>query len=253
MTPAFRLTGATVVRGRRTVWSDGNLEVPAGALVGVLGPNGSGKTTLLQVLLGLLPLAAGEVQVLGRRPSRGDRRIGYVPQNYAASIADAVRCVDLVSLGLTGTRYGLRRLDPSQRRRVHTALADVGAHDLAARRMSELSGGQQQRVAVAAALVSDPELLLLDEPLASLDVRNSSEVVALLGRLRREREVTVVVVAHDLNPLLAELTGALYLVDGHPHYGELGAVVDTDLLSHLYGTPIRVVRTAQGDLFTRSG
>lgn len=250
---AIVLRDATVVRGRRKIWSDGTLAVPTGSLVGVIGPNGSGKTTLLQVVLGLLPLAAGSVEVLGGHPSRGDRRIGYVPQNYTAAIGDAVRCVDLVTLGLAGARYGLGRLHAGERDRVAAALADVGATDFAGRRMSELSGGQQQRVAVASALVSDPQLLLLDEPLANLDVRNSAEIVTLLGRLRRDRGVTVVVVAHDLNPLLAELTGALYLLDGHPHYDEIGAVVDTELLSHLYGAPIKVVRTAQGDLFTRSG
>ena len=250
---AVRLSRAAVSRGGRTVWADGSFEVPAGSFVGVIGPNGAGKTTLLQVVLGMLPLSSGTVEVFGRPPSRGDARIGYVPQNYTAAVAEAVRCEDLVGLGVAGRRYGLGRLTPAERDRVRTALEEVGAGDLAHRRMSELSGGQRQRVAIAAALVSEPGLLLLDEPLANLDVRNSSEVVALLGRIRRDRGVTVVVVAHDLNPLLGELTGAVYLLDGHPHYGDVGAVVDTGLLSHLYGTPVKVVRTVQGDLFTRSG
>jgi len=251
--PAVRLRSAAVARGGRTVWSGGDLDVPTGSLAGVIGPNGSGKTTLLHVVLGLIPLAAGTVEVLGARPRRGNPRIGYVPQNYAAATGDTIRCVDLVALGLAGHRYGLGRLSRAERDRVDTALVEVGAGDHADRRLSQLSGGQQQRVAIASALVGEPELLLLDEPLANLDVRNSHEIVELLGGLRRRRGVTVLVVAHDLNPLLAELTGALYLLDGHPHYGEITSVVDTELLSHLYGTPIRVVRTAQGDLFTRSG
>jgi zinc/manganese transport system ATP-binding protein len=119
--------------------------------------------------------------------------------------------------------------------------------------VSRLSGGQQQRVAIAQALVSRPDLLLLDEPLANLDVRNQHDIVELLGEIRTSRDVTILVVAHDLNPLLPVLDGAIYLLDGHPHYDEIGEVVDDELLTHLYGAPVRVVRTAQGDLFTRGG
>jgi zinc/manganese transport system ATP-binding protein len=119
--------------------------------------------------------------------------------------------------------------------------------------MSELSGGQQQRVAIAQALVSDPAVLVLDEPLANLDLRNQREIVALLADLRASRGIGVLVVVHDLNPLLSVLTGAIYLLDGHAHYAGVDDVVSEDLLTHLYGTRVRVVRTAQGDLFTRGG
>ena len=249
---AFSLHRAAVARGGRQIWSHGTMAVPRGAVVIVIGPNGSGKTTLMQVALGLVPLTTGSIEVLGEPPRRGNPRIGYVPQNYTASIGDAVRAWDLVALGLSGTRWGFARLSADERRRVDDAIAAVGAADFARRRMSKLSGGQQQRVAIAQALVADPELLLLDEPLANLDVRNQQEIVELLGRIRAERAVTIMVVAHDLNPLLSVLTGGIYLVDGHPHYAEIGDVVDEDLLTHLYGTRIRVVRTAQG-LFMRSG
>ncbi|MCV2490201.1 ABC transporter ATP-binding protein [Geodermatophilus sp. YIM 151500] len=249
--PALVLDGVAVARAGHTVWSQGDLTVPSGSVVGVIGPNGAGKTTLFQVVLGLLPVAAGRVEVLGAPPRRGDRRIGYVPQNYTAALGDAVRCRDLVGLALTGARFGLRRMTREQHARVDAALRRVGAAELGDRRMSELSGGQQQRVAIAQAIVDDAELLLLDEPLANLDLRNQHEVVALLGELRRERDVTIMVVAHDLNPLLPVLTDALYLLDGHPHHDPIGEVVQEDLLTHLYGTPVRVVRTAQGDLFTR--
>jgi zinc/manganese transport system ATP-binding protein len=249
---AIELTGVRVVRGGRTVWSDGDLTVRAGAVVGVIGPNGAGKTTLFQVLLGLLPIAEGQVQVLGGAPRRGNRRIGYVPQNYTAAIGEAVRARDLVTLGLSGGRFGLRPTSAGERARVDAALERVGAAGYAERRMSELSGGQQQRVAIAQAIVDDAELLLLDEPLANLDLRNQHEIVRLLGDLQRERGVTVLVVAHDLNPLLPVLTDAVYLLDGHPHHASIGDVVQEDLLTHLYGTPVGVVRTPQGDLFTRA-
>ncbi|MFN8039599.1 MAG: ABC transporter ATP-binding protein [Acidimicrobiales bacterium] len=251
--PALELDGASVARGGRVVWADGTLRVPPGSVVAVIGPNGSGKTTLLQVVLGLVPLAGGTVRVLGAEPRRGDRRIGYVPQTYTDTIGDAVRAVDLVALGVSGARWGPRRLSADERRRVDAALDAVGASAFADRRMSLLSGGQQQRVAIAQALVDEPDVLLLDEPLANLDVRNQREIVELLGRIHAERPVTIFVVAHDLNPLLEVLTGGIYLVDGHPHFAEIGEVVDEHLLTHLYGTRIRVVRTAQGDLFMRSG
>jgi zinc/manganese transport system ATP-binding protein len=250
--PAVRLRDVSIVRGGRTIWSHGTFDVPAGSVTAIIGPNGSGKTTLLEVLLGLLPVASGEVEVLDGHPRRGDRRIGYVPQGYGAALGDAVSCRDLVALGVTGTRWGLGRRSPDENARIDGALQAVGATGYARRRMSQLSGGQQQRVAIAQALVDEPDLLLLDEPLANLDIRNQHEIVALLGRLRDDRQVTILLVAHDLNPLLPILDGAVYLLDGHPHFGAIGEVVDGDLLTHLYGTPIRVVRTAQGDLFTRS-
>jgi len=251
--PVVVLRSAAVVRGGQTIWENGQLEIPRGSLVVVIGPNGSGKTTLLQVVLGLLPLARGTVEVLGAPPRRGDARIGYVPQNYTATIGDAVRARDLVALGLAGRRWGLGRLRAEERELIEATLDSVGAAEFADRRMSSLSGGQQQRVAIAQALVSRPELLLLDEPLANLDVRNQQEVVDLLARVHETLDTTVLLVAHDLNPLLSVLTGAVYLLDGHPHYAAIGDVVDEGLLTHLYGTRIRVVRTPQGDMFTRSG
>jgi zinc/manganese transport system ATP-binding protein len=248
---ALVLDGVRAVRGGRTIWSDGNFRVPTGAVVGVIGPNGAGKTTLFQLALGLLPAAEGRLEVLGGPPRRGDRRIGYVPQNYRSAVSDAVRARDLVTLGLAGTRFGFRRISAADRARVDEALARVGATGYAHERMSRLSGGQQQRVAIAQAIVDDAELLLLDEPLANLDLRHQHEVVELLGALREARPVTIMVVAHDLNPLLPVLTDAIYLLDGHPHHDRIDEVVQEDLLTHLYGTPIRVVRTPQGDLFTR--
>jgi zinc/manganese transport system ATP-binding protein len=259
--PVVSLHDVEVRRGDRTIWSKGTFDIPAGAVVGVIGPNGSGKSTLLQLLLGVLTPAAGRVEVLGGPARRGDRRIGYVPQDDGSQAAEAVRCRDLVALGLSGDRlgpgwFGARRRERDAR--VREALRAVGAEAYAHRRMSQVSGGQRQRVALARALVDRPELLLLDEPLANLDVRHQHDAVQLIERVTSCRAgegkpLTTLVVTHDINPLLPVLTGAVYLLDGHPHYADIGDVVDEELLSHLYGTSIRVVRTAQGDLFTRSG
>ncbi len=250
--PVIVLDDVAAVRGGSTVWSEGTFAIPAGGVIGVIGPNGSGKTTLLEMILGLEPTASGRLSVFGRPPRRGDRRIGYVPQTYIASIGDAIRGQDLVALGLAGARWGLGRLAADERASVGSALDAVGADTWAGRRMSELSGGQQQRIAIAQALVAGPQLLLLDEPLANLDLRSQHEIVALLAELRATERVTILVVTHDLNPLLSILSGAVYLLDGHAHYGAIGDVVDGVLLSHLYGTDIKVVRTPQGELFTRS-
>jgi zinc/manganese transport system ATP-binding protein len=252
MSTALDLADAAVSRGDRIVWSNGSFRVDRGSVVVIIGPNGSGKTTLLEVILGLVPLDEGRIEVLGEPPRRGSERIGYVPQNYVAGVPDAVRAWDLVALGVNGSRFGPRPMSPPEHSRVEAALAGVDAADLAGRRLSRLSGGQQQRIAIAQAIVDCPDLLLLDEPLANLDVRNQNELVRLLGSLHEERGMTIFVVAHDLNPLLPILTGAIYLLDGHAHYDQIGDVVDEELLSHLYGTQMRVVRTAQGDLFTRT-
>jgi zinc/manganese transport system ATP-binding protein len=250
--PLLELEDVSVVRGGRLLWSDSSLAVPRGSTVAIIGPNGAGKTTMLQLVLGLVAPNAGRVAVFGAPPRRGNHRIGYVPQNYSATVGNAVRCRDLVALGISGTRWGVRRLSASESQQVERALSEVGAASYATRRMSELSGGQQQRVAIARALVGDPELLLLDEPLANLDLRNQYDIVALLGRLQQDRGITILVVTHDLNPLLSIVNSAVYLLDEHAHFAAIGDVVDSDLLTHLYGTPIKVVKTAQGDLFTRS-
>ena len=250
--PALIFSDVSVVRGGRLIWSEGNFEVPAGGITAVIGSNGSGKTTLLQVVLGLIRVASGEVKVLGRPPGEATDQIGYVPQNYAAAAGNAVRSCDAVLLGLTGNRWGFARASAEERQRVAEILEAVGATSFAHRRLSQLSGGQRQRVAIAEALVGRPQLLILDEPLTALDLRNQREIVTLLARIRSDFGVTILVVAHDLNPLLGVLDSAVYLLDGHAHFDTMDDVVDETLLSHLYGTSIQVVHTPQGDLYMRS-
>lgn len=249
--PALTFRNVSVARGRRTVWSQADFDVPAGGVVAVIGPNGAGKTTLLQLVLGLLDPASGHVAVFGQRPGTLNDQIGYVPQSYGSQLGEAIRARDAVVLGLTGHRWGLATVSRSERERVDEVLAAVDATELADKRLSQLSGGQRQRVALAEALVSRPRMLILDEPLASLDLRNQREMVRLMQRINTELGVTILVVAHDLNPLLPILTGAIYLLDGHPHFDTLDGVVDEGLLSHLYGTPVEVVHTPQGDLYVR--
>ncbi|ADU01256.1 MULTISPECIES: metal ABC transporter ATP-binding protein [Mycolicibacterium] len=250
---ALSFTDVSAERGGRIIWSESTFDVEAGRFVAVIGPNGSGKTTLLQVILGLLGPASGSVRVFGRAPGTQNDEIGYVPQNYDANANEAIRARDAVLLGLTGRRWGFGRTSAADRARVEEALGWVDAVGIADRRLSDLSGGQRQRIALAGALVAQPKMLILDEPLASLDVRNQHEIVAVLGRLKRELGVTVLVVAHDLNPLLGVLDSAIYLLDGHAHHAALDKVVDSALLTHMYGTRIQVAHTLQGELYMRSG
>jgi zinc/manganese transport system ATP-binding protein len=250
--PALAFTDVSAVRGGRLIWSHATFSVPAGGIVAVIGANGSGKTTLLHMVLGLIPAASGQLQVFGHRAGRANEGIGYVPQHYADSAGEAIRAFDAVLLGLTGCRWAFGPSTAAQRRQVSQALAAVEATEFADRRLSMLSGGQRQRIAIAAALVAHPQLLILDEPLASLDLRSQRDIVALLARLHTELAVTILVVAHDLNPMLPILDSAIYLLDGHPHYAPIDDVVDDALLTHLYGTPIQVAHTPQGELYMRS-
>ena len=249
---ALSFDDVSVVRDGRLIWSEGTFDVPSGGIVAVIGSSGSGKTTLLHAVLGTIPIASGVIKVLGKPPGVATGLIGYVPQNYAAAAGNAIRACDAVLLGLTGNRWGFGRATAEQRHQVEEILKAVDGTEFAQRRLSQLSGGQRQRIAIAEALVAKPQLLILDEPLTALDIRNQRDIVQLLARISDDLGVTIMVVAHDLNPLLSVLDGAIYLLDGHAHFDTMDEVVDESLLSHLYGTSIQVVHTPQGELYMRS-
>ena len=209
--------------------------------------NGSGKTTMMKAELGLIPTAHGSIRVLGQPAGSANRRIGYVPQSYASDIESNITAEQSVLLGLTGTKFGIHPVTIALRDKARKAMDFVGLQDKANYRLSELSGGLRQRVAIAQALVDDPKLLMLDEPLANLDLASQRATVHVLAKLNRELGMTIQVVAHDLNMLLPILT--VYLLDGHPHYAGMNEVLDSHLLTHLYGTTVQVVTTPQGDMF----
>lgn len=249
---ALAFDDVSVVRGGRLLWSEATFGVPPGGVTAVIGANGAGKSTLLQLILGLLPPDAGEVRVFGARPGEDNHSIGYLPQNYALRSDHAIRAADAVMLGLTGYRWAFGRSTAGQRRQVDEALHSMHAGAFADRRLSQLSGGQRQRVAIAEALVARPRLLMLDEPLASLDLRSQREIVELLRGLHHERGVTILVVAHDLNPVLSLLDSAIYLLDGRARYDTLGNVLDDTLLSAVYGTAIEVAHCPHDEIYIRS-
>ena len=243
------LEDAAVALGGRTIWQHADLVIARGALIGLIGPNGTGKTTLLRLLLGQVKPSAGSVRVLGGRPRRGNAQIGYVPQRRTLEADLALRGRDLVLLGLVGHRWGFGRASAEDVRSVAEALAAVGADTFADQPVGILSGGEQQRLLIAQALLTRPRLLLLDEPLASLDLRSQHEIVHLVDKLRRERNFTVLFVSHDLNPLLEVLDGVIYIMDGQPMAGTLDEVLRSELLSKLYATRVHLHHTPDGHRF----
>jgi zinc/manganese transport system ATP-binding protein len=219
----------------------------------VLGPNGVGKSTLIKAILGLVPLAGGDMRVLDRPPGGANDRIGYLPQRRSFDAGLRIRGVDIVRMGLDGSRWGVPR--PGRRSASARAEADrvaeviemVGATGYADRPIGQVSGGEQQRLLIAQALVPRPALLLLDEPLDSLDLPNQASVAALLSEICASG-VAVMLVAHDVNPILSYLDRVIYLAHGGAVEGSPREVITEEILSRLYGTPIEVLRTRDGQL-----
>jgi zinc/manganese transport system ATP-binding protein len=242
---------ASAYRGR-TVWSGASFSTAPGEFLTVLGPNGAGKSTLLRMILGLLPPAAGTLRVFGEPPRRGNPHIGYVPQRRALDSDLAIGAADMVSLGIDGHRWGARISARARRQRgeaVGQALAAVGAGHLARRPIGRLSGGEQQRLQLAQALVSQPRLLLLDEPLASLDLRSQQEVSQLVADLKADFGFTVVLVTHDINPVLPVTDRVMYIAAGGVSIGPPDQVITSDSLSRLYQAEVEVLTDSKGRVF----
>ena len=249
---AIELDRVTLARAGRIVLSDVSAAIEPGEFIGVFGPNGSGKTTLLHAILGILRPVAGEVRVFGAPPARGNRAAGYLPQHHARA-ADLRLCGrDFVASAYRGACWGLPLLGRDGSYEVDRAIATVGAGALADRPVSELSGGELQRLLLAQALLGKPKLLLLDEPLISLDPHFQHAVVALVKQVQRAEGITVLFTAHDVNPLLGAMDRVLYLGQGRAALGTVDQVIADDVLTRLYGTPIEVLRV-KGRVLVVSG
>jgi zinc/manganese transport system ATP-binding protein len=245
------LDHVTLRVGSRIVLSDVSFDIEAGEFIGVLGPNGAGKTTLMRAVLGLLPPTSGSVKVFGHTPERGNPAIGYLPQLRTVLPDLRVRGLDFIASSLNGERWGLPSFSLYDRSMIEETLDAVGARDLAARPLSDMSGGERQRLLLAQALIGQPKLLLLDEPLISLDARHQEVAIDVVRKVCRERKITVLFSAHELNQLLGTLDRVLYLGNGQAVLGAVEEVVTAPVLSRLYGTEIQVVR-ADDHIFVMS-
>jgi zinc/manganese transport system ATP-binding protein len=239
---AIELDRVTLARGYRIVLANVSAAIRHGEFIGVFGPNGAGKTTLLHAILGLLQPSAGDVRVFGARPKHGNRTAGYLPQQRSAIADLPLRGWDFVASAVDGECWGLPLIGRTGRRQVDRAIEMVGAEMLAARRLCDLSGGELQRLLLAQSLLGKPMLLLLDEPLISLDPHFQQAVVALVKQIQQDQGITVLFTAHDLNPLLGVMDRVLYLGHGRAALGTVDEVVTDDVLSALYETPIEVLR-----------
>ncbi|MDA8165263.1 MAG: ABC transporter ATP-binding protein [Desulfobacteraceae bacterium] len=227
----------------RTVLEDVSFEVQQGELVAVLGPNGAGKTTLFKVILGLIAPLRGKVAVLGKPPRRGASEIGYAPQHRVLETDLALRARDVVGFGLDGHKWGIGFASRKRDAAIEKVLDEVGVCHLADAPVGRLSGGEQQQMFIAQALITNPRILMLDEPLSSLDISHAREIIALLASICRERRVTVMLISHDFNPLASVVDRVLYLASKHGVLGSPEEVITSETLSQLYHSKVEVVRS----------
>ena len=238
----LELDGIGVWLSGREILRDVRFGIGPGEVVGLIGANGAGKTTIFRLVLGLLSPTSGRVLIEGQPRPRRNRSVGYVPQKISLDPEMPLRSRDLVALGLDGHRLGVPLPSRHRRELVDEMLQAVGATHFADARVGSLSGGEQQRVMIAHALISRPKLLLLDEPLANLDLRSEQEVVELVARVAKDQGLAVLISAHDLNPLLPVVDRVVYVANGHVASGTTGEVVTSEVLTKLYGHHVDVIR-----------
>lgn len=238
------------------VWRDANFRIRRGEFVAVIGPNGAGKTTLFRLLLGLMRPTGGHLEIFGAPPRRGSSKIGYVPQSHTVDKETNVEALQLVRLAYSANQW-IPNLTPHMFRREREAtdgaLHAVGAEELGKKSLGSMSGGELQRIFLAEALVGQPEMLLMDEPLASLDIRRAREMVQLINDLVKTRNVTTLLVAHDINPLIHCLDKVIYIANGRVATGLPAEVLTTERLTALYGVHVEVLRDSRGNMVIVGG
>jgi len=232
----------------KTIWQDATFDVKAGDFIGLLGANGAGKTTLFRLILGLMAPQNGELLIFGNKPKKGNGKISYVPQRHNIDSDSRLEALEYVQLALSSNRWGFRSAKQVQQERLAglEALELVDALNLAHRPLCELSGGEVQRVFLAQALVGKPRILLLDEPLANLDIRRETQLIQLVQTVAKKQNIAVLLIAHDINPLLPVVDRIIYIANRKVVNGKPAEIINSETLSALYNSTIEVIVSPSG-------
>jgi len=232
----------------KIIWQNASFEIKSGEFIGLLGPNGAGKTTLFRILLGLNSPSSGDVTILNKKVLKGNQNIGYVPQRRIVDVESKLFSIEYVKLGLSGHKWGLptpKELQIEEKQAL-AALKLVDADEFAYRPIGELSGGEQQKVFLAQALIGKPKILLLDEPLSNLDIKRGNQLIKLISSIARKENIAVMLIAHDINPLLPYLDRIIYIANHKVASGEINNIITSQSLSKLYNSPVEVIKDSKG-------
>lgn len=246
--PAIQIENLHMKFGGRMILENISLSINEGEFIAMLGSNGAGKSTLLKLLLGLYNPTSGSIKILGKEPKRGNNEIGYAPQHRTLEADLALRARDVVGFGFDGNKWGIGLPNKERTQKVNNALEEVDMLHLSEMPVGKLSGGEQQRLLIAQALLTNPKILFLDEPLSNLDITHAQAIVTLVTKIARGRNITVLLVTHDVNPLLSTVDRVVYVANGHAAIGKPEDVITSKKLTELYGSPVEVVNT-KGRLF----
>ncbi len=242
--PVIHVEGLSYRIGKQEILSDISFDIERGDYVALLGPNGGGKTTLIKMLLRLLTPSSGKIEIFGTDIKRFKswQKVGYVPQNISLFDKNFPLSVyEAVSLGLAAKKSWFSRLDAEDRKQIEAVIETASIGALREKNLSDLSGGQRQRVMIARALVSDPEILILDEPSTGVDVASQRKFYDFLKKLNREQNLTIVFITHDLGVIADDVTHVLSVNQKLLFSGTAEEMLSCEAVSEIYGTKAHVV------------
>jgi zinc transport system ATP-binding protein len=226
-----------VLYGQNEAIKNISFSIEKGDFIGLAGPNGGGKTTLIKAILGLIPIGNGEVKILGQDIKKfGDwSKIGYLPQKSPTiNNLFPARVKEIVFLGLLSKKKYLKKITKDDRKTVDETLEDLQIKDLEDKMFFELSGGQQQKVLLARALVSEPEILIFDEPSTALDPLSRESFFKLVEKINKEKGITIILITHDTGYIGTYANKLLYIDHEIKYFGNISGFCDTDKQGHYF-------------------